>query len=660
MKKIFIAFLLLLYLRVTYSQTTEQYDSLKILINSAKDDSTRFYKTVDLVWDYIYSNMDSAALYIRRNILLAKKINSEVMLGLAYGQYWTLEQLNGNYSGAIQYNLQSLRLAERKNDFISICELHFSLGDIYREVGDFERSISNLRTAKLLLASKLKPVFEQEKNDTVAGHYVYDLVLIAQTFEKFNHLDSALSYAKRAHDLDLKKYNGISLAKRMLPLIMGNVYLKKGDYPIALSYYRTGVTIASEDVVIKDAMDNYSGMAATFKSMGQLDSSIFYANKVLGLSESIYNVTVKLDALGLLAAVYKLRHNTDSVAKYLDLTIETKDSLFNTRKVIEMQNIAFNETLRQQEIKEKQEQYKSRLRTYGLAGGLIVVVLIAGILYRNNRQKQKAKVKIEEAYKKLKNTQAQLIQSEKMASLGELTAGVAHEIQNPLNFVNNFSEVNMELLTEAQAELDRGDLPELKSILNMITENQGKISNHGKRAAGIVKGMLLHSRAGAGEKTLADLNTIVDECLKLSYHNMRTKDKSFGVKIDADFDQSIGKFEFIPQDMVRLFVNLFNNAFYAVAEKRRQLPNEYVPEIFISTRKVDHSVLVIIKDNGMGIPDKIRDKIFQPFFTTKPTGQGTGLGLSLSYDIVKAHGGDIRMKTEESRYTEFTIILPQT
>ena len=229
---------------------------------------------------------------------------------------------------------------------------------------------------------------------------------------------------------------------------MGNIYSKTGDYSTALNYYRSGAAMASSDDVKKDVMDNYNGAAITFKKMGQLDSSIFYANKVLELSKVARNISVKLDALNLLADVYKLKHNTDSVAKYLELTIETKDSLFNTKKVMEIQNISFNEQLRQQEIKDQEQQYQNRLRTYMLVGGLIVVLLLAGILYRNNLQKQNAKIKIEKAYEELKSTQAQLIQSEKMASLGELTAGIAHEIQNPLNFVNNFSEVNTELIDE--------------------------------------------------------------------------------------------------------------------------------------------------------------------------------------------------------------------
>ena len=230
----------------------------------------------------------------------------------------------------------------------------------------------------------------------------------------------------------------------------------------------------------------------------------------------------------------------------------------------------------------------------------------------------------------LKSTQAQLIQSEKMASLGELTAGIAHEIQNPLNFVNNFSEVNTELLDEMQQAIDKGNTEELKAIAGDLKENLEKINHHGKRADAIVKGMLQHSRTSSGQRELTDINVLVDEYLRLAYHGLRAKDKSFNAKFETDFDSNIGKINIIPQEIGRVILNLINNAFYAVTEKKKQLNVEYEPTVSISTRTDGDRIEVRIKDNGNGIPQKALDKIFQPFFTTKPTGQGTGLGLSLA------------------------------
>lgn len=274
---------------------------------------------------------------------------------------------------------------------------------------------------------------------------------------------------------------------------------------------------------------------------------------------------------------------------------------------------------------------------------------------------------IEKAYSSLKATQTQLIHSEKMASLGELTAGIAHEIQNPLNFVNNFSEVNKELLIEMKDEVEKGNLAEVKSIADSIIENEAKIIHHGKRADAIVKGMLQHSQSSSATKEPTDLNALTDEYLRLAYHGWRAKDKSFNVAIKTDFDQTIGSVNVVPQDIGRVILNLISNAFYVVAEKKRQQGNArpddsvgrgFEPTVTISTKRKDNLVIVSVKDNGNGVPAEIKDKIFQPFFTTKPTGQGTGLGLSLSYDIVKAHGGELKVDTKQGQGSEFSICLP--
>ncbi len=278
---------------------------------------------------------------------------------------------------------------------------------------------------------------------------------------------------------------------------------------------------------------------------------------------------------------------------------------------------------------------------------------------RSRERELKQAKEIEKAYTELKATQSQLVQSEKMASLGELTAGIAHEIQNPLNFVNNFSEVNSELIAEMKEELSKGNIEEAKNIANDIDENEKKIIFHGKRADGIVKGMLQHSRSSSGVKEPTDINVLADEYLRLAYHGLRAKDKSFNATMKTDFDESIGKINVVPQDMGRVILNLITNAFYVVAEKKQKSPEGYEPTVTVSTKKINDKVEIRVKDNGNGIPQKVLDKIFQPFFTTKPAGQGTGLGLSMSYDIVtKAHNGEIKVETKEGEGTEFIVVLP--
>ncbi len=307
------------------------------------------------------------------------------------------------------------------------------------------------------------------------------------------------------------------------------------------------------------------------------------------------------------------------------------------------------------------------------------------------KQVQERTAELNSSLQNLKSTQSQLIQAEKMASLGELTAGIAHEIQNPLNFVNNFSEVNKELITELVEEVDKGNTEAVKTIANDIKENSEKINHHGKRADAIVKGMLQHSQSSIGQKEPTDINSLCDEYLRLSYHGLRAKDKSFNATIKTDFDESIGKINIIPQDIGRVILNLLTNAFYAVDEKRKAAPpppnlsaaveggianpqNDYEPTVIVKTSQNPPSggrgaeVVISVSDNGNGIPQKVLEKIFQPFFTTKPTGQGTGLGLSLSYDIIKSHGGEIKIETKvdegrpdnfrKGKETTFIIQLP--
>jgi signal transduction histidine kinase len=293
---------------------------------------------------------------------------------------------------------------------------------------------------------------------------------------------------------------------------------------------------------------------------------------------------------------------------------------------------------------------------------------IAYARYEDFKNLEEAKLQTEKTLVELKATQAQLIQSEKMASLGELTAGIAHEIQNPLNFVNNFSEVSSELIKEIQEERhktqDKRDEELENELLSDIEQNLNKINHHGQRASGIVKGMLEHSRTSEGKKEPTDINALADEYLRLAYHGLRAKDKSFNADFKTEFDESLPKINVIPQDIGRVLLNLINNAFYAVqvetqnSTSLQQTPQnqpDYKPTVMVSTKNMGNHVEILVKDNGPGIDKNIVDKIFQPFFTTKPTGQGTGLGLSLSYDIIKAHGGEIIVESEEGNGTRFII-----
>ena len=305
---------------------------------------------------------------------------------------------------------------------------------------------------------------------------------------------------------------------------------------------------------------------------------------------------------------------------------------------------------------ESQNKIASLYRNFLIGIAVLLFLFVLGI-YQRFRFKKKDNLVLEKTLDDLKSTQSQLIQSEKMASLGELTAGIAHEIQNPLNFVNNFSEVSTELVDEMNEEILKGNLEDAQQIGADLKENLSKINHHGKRAGDIVRGMLQHSRSSSGAKEPTDINALADEYLRLAYHGLRAKDKEFNASLHTDFDESIGKINIIPQDIGRVILNLITNAFYVVDEKKKSGIENYEPNVSVSTKKIADNILISVKDNGNGIPQKVLDKIFQPFFTTKPTGQGTGLGLSLSYDIVKAHGGELKVETKEGVETEFIIIL---
>ncbi|MFZ0452862.1 MAG: ATP-binding protein, partial [Ignavibacteriaceae bacterium] len=317
---------------------------------------------------------------------------------------------------------------------------------------------------------------------------------------------------------------------------------------------------------------------------------------------------------------------------------------------------------------------ENRIRMIILLTGIAVFVFIALLLYRNNRNRKKAneilrkqkeeievqKKNAERTLGELKSTQAQLIHSEKMASLGELTAGIAHEIKNPLNFINNFSEVSSELIDEMKEELLNGNKEEVIAISDDLKQNLDKINHHGKRADSIVKGMLLHSRGTTGEKILTEINELLEQDVNLAYHGMRAQDKDFNITIEKDYDETLEKINVVPQDISRVFLNIINNACYAANEKKKKKNGgDFEPKLKVSTKNLNGKVEIRIGDNGNGIPKDIVDKIFQPFFTTKPTGEGTGLGLSLSYDIVtKVHGGELKVETKEGNGTTFIIQIP--
>jgi len=652
-------------LGLVYNTTRNRnIDSLRQVLTETTIDSLRVDVLIEIAWVYLFQQKrDSAFVNAQQAFDLANKIKYLRGEFGARTQLATVFKDAGDYSKALNLALQNLKMAEQYNDTLRAYFMYRLLSFTYIESNDLQKVREYAQKNRQLIHSGF---FKNEKDILLYSQLGY-VNILAEAFERLNQLDSAIYYRRISYQ------NALSLGdNETLAIASGgfaSILAKTKRYDEAFHVYLATMTYAKASRRYDFIADCHLGIAELFLQKNQFDSSLYYGHLAFEAFHRFQLPVYEMRAASFLNVLFVKRNQTDSAYKYLTIVSRFRDSLFNQEKLRQVQNISLNEFLREKQIEDAKEkarqEYETRLKFYGLIGGLIVLLSIAFILYRNSRQKQKANVllreqksKVESSLSQLKLTQSQLIQSEKMASLGELTAGIAHEIQNPLNFVNNFSDVNKELLTEMNTEIDKGNYDEVKTIAKDITENEEKINHHGKRADAIVRGMLQHSRAGSGQMEPTNINDLADEYLRLAFHGLRAKEKSFNTKFETDFDASNEKINVVPQDIGRVLLNLINNAFYAVSEKQNQNIPGYEPTIKVMTKKAGNKIEIAVADNGNGIRQKIQDKIFQPFFTTKPAGQGTGLGLSLAYDIVKAHGGEIVVNSREGTGSEFIVKLP--
>ena len=661
--KLFLTILLPMFV---HPQSGER-DSLLAIINNQNGDENEIKALAYLA--QMQTNTDSAIHYAKRGLRLAEKISSIKGKADCYLILSVKVSSPPDFAQNIQYGLSALDAYEQINDQTGIVEAYGSLQANFREIRDYKNALAYaLSGARIAEANQIRGVFVFPGHREVPLFYAE----IAQTYLLMNQIDSASFYTQKS--IELKEL--FNNSEWNFPVhLLATIQTIHGEYQAALNNFRRAVPLAIKNGFFRDTLQIFTGMSTLFIRTGQFDSAIHYAKIVTMSKDPELETRNLLDAVSNLAGSYKAVGNKDSAIKYIELDYSLRESVMSNEKNREIQNITFNEELKEKESAAAQLKYRNKVQLYSLVGGIIVLLLIAGLLWRNNRQKQKAKDKVEKAYSELKLTQQQLVQSEKMASLGELTAGIAHEIQNPLNFVNNFSEVNKELIDELKGELATGNRQHAFEIVDDIKANEEKIIHHGKRADAIVKNMLQHSRSSSGAKEPTDINALADEYLRLAYHGHRAKDKSFNVTVKTDFDPGIGKVNIIAQDIGRVTLNLINNAFYAVDEKKKQMAPSlkgkkedasliYEPVLTVTTKRLSPplgdrgKIEIRVADNGNGIPQKVLDKIFQPFFTTKPAGQGTGLGLSLAYDIVKAHGGELKVQTKEGEGSEFIIQLP--
>jgi two-component system NtrC family sensor kinase len=652
MKKFAITLLLFALLLNVYAQK-KGIDSLKKLIADAREDSTKALLLNELGFRYVRLNPDSALLLSQQAMLLSRKSNFSKGQEKSFGNQASIFVATRNYPKALSAYLSSLKIYEKGNDRKAIAKNLADIGRVYSFQGNYRQCIN--------YTLKAKAVAEAIHEDRL---FQVDVNNIGDSYEKLNILDSALFYTQQAYDHAFKLNDADLIGAATNNL--GNIYSKINKPLVALNYYHASIpytTKANDD----DALcETTFGMAKIYGQLGKPDSSLYYAKQSIVAGQRSRLTSRVLDASQFLTAYFKQRGQLDSALHYQDISVAAKDSLFNQEKNKEVQSLAFAERQRQQDIEVQNATYQGTIRFYLMVAAIAFLLVVAFILWRNSRKNEKAKrllqrqkEQIQTSLGELEATQNQLIQSAKMASLGELTAGIAHEIQNPLNFVNNFSDVSMELVDEMQSELGNDNESEAISISENIKQNLEKINHHGKRADNIVKSMLQHSRISTDQKELTDLNAIADEYLRLSYHGLRAADKSFNADMAIHLDDKLPMVSVIPQDIGRVLLNLYNNAFYAVNQKAKTVGNDYKAKVELTTLATNNHIEIKVKDNGNGIPDAIKEKIMQPFFTTKPAGEGTGLGLSLSYDIVvKGHGGNISVDTEEGQFTEFVVSLP--
>lgn len=676
MKNYYVLILFLLLPCLTFAQKNLP-ERLKDSLKFAQTDSSKHQLSEELIRYYSEISIEICLAYIEEGIKLDKKNQKTLDLAedlsvkgyelmhlnkasLAYSFLQEAKTIAEDPANENKYRKSTVDLPNINICLNALANIHHELGNLMGVTGNTRQQIAEYRE-ELVLGK------QSGSNELIP----YVNMNLGNIYLNYGKLDSALLLEKNAattfEHLADNKYLGAVYS------IIGDIYSKENNDKLALNYYHKAAIINLVKNNLTLLAKDYLNLSNYYIKKIHPDSSLYFARKgmLTAMSMQLKRLSPFYSSL---YKSYKLTHTPDSVSKYMELALLSADSSNKStaKNLSDFQQLSFKTQLQLNEIEKQKEVTKSRNKVYELLVFIALLILLALIFYRNNRQEQKINHKLNiqkeeiasqrdqlnETLIELKNAQSLLIHSEKMVSLGELTAGIAHEIQNPLNFVNNFSEVNTELIDEMQLEIEKGDYTEVKTIAANIKGNQQKISTHGKRADFIVKGMLQHSRTSTGEKQETNINLLADEFLKLSYLGLRAKDKSFNAELLTDFAKNLPQVFLARQNIGRVLLNLFNNAFYPVNQKQKTAGADYKPEVTLTTSIDNNNLLITVKDNGNGIPDAIKDKIMQPFFTTKPAGEGTGLGLSLSYDIIKAHRENILVNTKEGASTEFILTLP--
>jgi two-component system, NtrC family, sensor kinase len=673
---------------------------------NGKNEYWSYVMKASILNSLIATDKDRALQYGKQQLLALEKSKTP---NAAYIYSYFFKQLRLPYrnsnmlnEGFTFYN-EKLKAYKLKNDSIGLSDCYYVLSGFYRVIGLLDQSIYNMKNSVSYMTAYenaveqygifLNPIGEMSRlnNTSVIGLYY----LQKGDYEQAIEYASVLLNDRMKNDPNGNLFSATIIAEAKLLagesesakyyldiLLNHKASMEQKDFAAftlqlkALYEIERGALEDAEELLKQSlslidsfqiqasarpgtvAPDYYHALVRI--KQGRLDEAITFLK--MNIERVKGQRLYEMRDYRLLSTLYEQTGNyknaNDAHKRYLIL----QDSLKADQSKFSSLSFEIEQEMNEKELSIAKLESKSKIAdlsrnfTIGIA---VLLSILAGGIYHRFQSKKKANIVLEKTLATLKSTQAQLIQSEKMASLGELTAGIAHEIQNPLNFVNNFSEVNKELVEEMQAELNAGNIESAIVISNDLKENEEKINHHGKRADAIVKGMLLHSRTSNSQKEPTDINALADEYLRLSYHGLRAKDKSFNAAFETDLYPALPNIEVVPQDIGRVLLNLINNAFFAVNEKAKANDTDYKPTVTVSTKNLSDRIEVSVKDNGNGIPEEIKNKIFQPFFTTKPTGQGTGLGLSMSYDIItKGHGGEIKVESAEEEGTAFIIYLP--
>jgi signal transduction histidine kinase len=672
MKKYGFLFFVLLAVKMAFAQPNLNpalADSLKRELMKAKEDTAKVLILEKLTRCYTAIDLNTALQYGRRGKALAERIGfmeGKLLCTISLG--FILARTN-DHAESLQLLMEAKQYCEKNDKPEELARVLSTVSNIYTLNKDFKKALEYAKRAQRI---QEKYHISESLNPVSLG--------LGTTYRDMGMYDLAIVYLKKAYAVGLK--NKMPTYITSSTYYLGTVYAQLGQTDQAFDYYRKSIFYSNQLKTNYTISRAYQGLAKLFSSLGQEDSTIFYCKKALEEKKNnVYYLITIAEAATLLAELYEKHRKLNEALTYYKMATAARDTLFSQEKIRQIDKLAYEEQEREartlRRLEAHKQEFENKIKVYGLMVILSGVLVFSFFLYRNNRQKRKANAllhrqkeeihlqreKAEKALSELKATQNQLIQAEKLASLGELTAGIAHEIQNPLNFVTNFSELSVELISELEEERNREkeerDEELEKELLNDLAQNQQKINYHGKRASSIVKGMLEHSRATAGERQLTDINALADEYLRLSYHGLRAKDKTFNSDYELVAEPNLPPINIVPQEIGRVFLNLINNAFYAVNQRAKKGESNYHPKVIVSTQFIGNQIVIQMTDNGIGMPEATKSKIFQPFFTTKPTGEGTGLGLSLAYDIItKGHGGTIDVESAEGKGTKMIISLP--